>query len=372
MKLSTSETDGITVIETMRNGAINSTTPVIVITGQDDAQAVERAYLAGATSFLTKPLNWMLFTPHVEFVLRSGQIEDELREASATAAFLSDLKSQVMQALAQEFQSPIKTIFGFSELIQKEVYGPLTPSAYKEMVSDISKSARCLNAALLKVMNFGRTLTQNLDIKSESIVAREAVFDAISAVEPLAHRRDIKIVADCNIDVKALLFADHVLLGQALHGVLENAVRLSPRGAQITVGAEILQDGGLSVSVSDYGPAHSQDLLREINGQVHNTPTHANPSQSSGVSIKIAKVLAEAHNGQLTMKSDAERGNVVRLNFPQNNRPVKELPAKAPVADRLAQISVELSNDPRFKERMPSNFVRSASSAADSRIGGTQ
>ena len=169
--------DGITVIETMRNGAINSTTPVIVITGQDDAQAVERAYLAGATSFLTKPLNWMLFTPHVEFVLRSGQIEDELREASATAAFLSDLKSQVMQALAQEFQSPIKTIFGFSELIQKEVYGPLTPSAYKEMVSDISKSARSLNAALLKVMNFGRTLTQNLDVKSESIVAREAVFD---------------------------------------------------------------------------------------------------------------------------------------------------------------------------------------------------
>ena len=365
--------DGVTVIETMRSGTANSTIPVIVITGHDDAKAVERAYLAGATSFLTKPLNWLLFTPHVEFVLRSGQIENELREASATAAFMSDLKSQVMQALAQEFQSPIKTIFGFSELIQKEVYGPLTPTKYKEMVSDISKSARNLNSALLKVMNFGHTLTQNLDIKCEPIKAREAVLDAMAAVEPLAHRRDINIVSNCNVDASAVLYADHALLGQALHGVIENAVRLSPRGAQITVGAEMSPDGGLTVSVSDQGPAHSRDLLREINGQMHNAPAIASPSQSSGVSIKIAKVLAEAHKGQLTIKSGIESGNVVRLNFPQNHSPEKrELPA-APRSNRLAQISAELSQDPRLKVRLANNAALAGTTgAAHARTGGTQ
>jgi CheY-like chemotaxis protein len=105
---------GFTVIETLRKDPQNAAIPVIVIKGHDDADAVNRAYRAGATSFLTKPLNWLLFTPHVEFVLRSGDTESELREATATLAFLSDLKSQMMSALAQEFQGPIKPSLVFA------------------------------------------------------------------------------------------------------------------------------------------------------------------------------------------------------------------------------------------------------------------
>jgi CheY-like chemotaxis protein len=369
--------DGIAVIETLRGGSRNATIPVVVITGHDDAQAVERAYLAGATSFLTKPLNWLLFTPHIEFVLRSGQIEDELREASATSAFLSDLKSQVMQALAQEFQTPIKTIFGFSELIQKEVYGPLQVPAYKDMMADISKSARSLNAALLKVMNFGRTLTQNLDMKCAAVKAREAVLDAIASVEQLAQRREIQIDVQCSIADDVSLFADQALLSQALHGVVENAIRLSSRGAHVSVRAETSPDGGLVVSVTDEGPAHPQDLLREINGQLNAIPVYANQPQSNGVSIKIAKVLAEAHNGHLTLKSDTMSGNLVRLTFPRGGMAAiptaTSQPAIADVPARLAQISAELSSSAQLKDRLA--FNASPSRAPDfklNRTGGAQ
>ena len=314
--------DGLTVIKTLRSGTLNATIPVIVITGHDDAQAVERAYDAGATSFLTKPLNWILFTPHIEFVLRSGQIEKELREASATAAFLSDLKSQVMSALAQEFQSPIRTIFGFSELFQKEVYGPLSPPAYKDMMADISKSANSLNAALLKVMDFGHTLTQNLEIKSDVINAREAVLDAVAAMEPLAQRRSITIVSHCSVPDDASLYADRALLNQALRGIIENAIRTSERGSEVDVNAYMAVDDSLVVTVGDQGPAHQQDFLRDVNGGSRATPSFGSHQQSSGVSIKIAKVLAEAHRGQLKISSDTMRGNKFRLTIPKNGQSI--------------------------------------------------
>jgi two-component system, sensor histidine kinase and response regulator len=361
--------DGLTVIKALRSGALNATIPVIVITGHDDAQAVERAYDAGATSFLTKPLNWILFTPHIEFVLRSGQTEKELREASATAAFLSDLKSQVMSALAQEFQTPIKTIFGFSELFQKEVYGPLSPPAYKDMMADISRSANSLNAALLKVMDFGHTLTQNLEVKSDVIKARDAVLDAISAMEPLAQRRDIKIIATCTIPNDAMLYADRALLNQALRGVIENAIRISERSAEIDVGAHIASDDSLVVTVGDQGPAHQPDFLREVNGGSRAVQTFGSHQQSNGVSIKIAKVLAEAHRGQLKISSDTMRGNESRLTIPRHGQPSSKIAATAseprPEAPRpqaatdamarLARISAELSEDPRLKDKQALN-----------------
>jgi CheY-like chemotaxis protein len=347
--------DGVTVIETLRKGGLNATIPVIVITGHDDAVAVERAYLAGATSFLTKPLNWILFTPHVEFVLRSGETEAELREASATAAFLSNLKSQMMSALAQEFQTPLKTILSFSQLIQKEVYGAISPPAYGEMLQDIDKSARSLNVALLKVMNYGQSLTQHLQIRSEPLNARNTITDVIEAFETQAQRRGIFIKPSITVAPETKLFADGALLSQALRSVLDNAVRLSPRGAIVDVRASIDDSGALSMVVSDDGPALAQDLLHEVNGRPAAPRMTAPITQTTDVSIRIAKILTEAHQGKMTLSSDPVLGNEVHISIPLGSAPKAEASnSPAPPTDalqRLARISAELSADPRFRDK---------------------
>lgn len=347
--------DGITVIETLRKGGQNAHIPVIVITGHDDAQAVERAYLAGATSFLTKPLNWILFTPHVEFVLRCGETEAELREASATAAFLSTLKSQMMSALALQFQTPLKTILGFSQLIQKEVYGPVSPPAYQEMFAEIDKSARSLNVALLKVMNFGESLSKHLQINSEELCARDAVTDAIAAFETQAERRDVKLTSTIQIDGDIVLNADPALLSQALRSVLDNAIRLSPRGAEVTISAQATAGGDLTISVGDDGPPLAEDLLYDVNGRQAARRAPPQPTQSTDVSIKIAKILTEAHRGRMTLSSDPIMGNTVALSIPLKPVPAAvthDERATAPDAlQRLARISAELSEDPRIKDK---------------------
>jgi two-component system, sensor histidine kinase and response regulator len=346
--------NGLDVIASLRMGEINATIPVIVITGHDDASAVEDAYRVGATSFLTKPLNWLLFTPHVEFVLRSGDTENELREASATAAYLSDLKSQMMLALAAEFQKPIKTIFGFSQLIEKEVYGPIEVPAYKDMIADISRSAHALNAALLKVMDFGQSLTDHLRIEVEPVNARDAVLAAIHGLEDQAERREIRIVPEIDIADAFMVQADRALLNQALRSILESAVRLSPRGGDVQLTAGIAADGGLTVTVGDTGQPLPRDLLVEINGPVPGTkPTIAHHKPSADVSIKIAKILTEAHHGRLTIESSVSGGNIVKFTIPRSHKiaPTVATPAPADALLRLQKISEELSDDPRLQDK---------------------
>lgn len=347
--------DGLEVIAKLRAGELNSNIPVIVITGHDDAGAVERAYFAGATSFLTKPLNWVLFTPHVEFVLRAGQIEAELRETTAAAAFLSDLKSELMTALAREFQAPIKTIMGFSELMNKEVYGPLSPPNYKDMTFDIGKAAQNLNAALLKLMDFGRTLTDQLSISDQDINACEIVRDAIAALEPKASRRDIKIAADINIPAHVAVKADKALFGQALRGLLDNAIRMSPRGSEVKVAAELTADHRFTISTSDLGPEVSSDLLLEINGRSTPQQSFARQTETHDVGVKIAKVLTEAHQGSMSVRSGFGGPNIVRIELPRERVKVTEglriTPPVPAMAERFAAISSALAQDPRIGNR---------------------
>jgi DNA-binding response OmpR family regulator len=75
--------DGFEVLRRMRDEPATATTPVIVVTGREDVSAIDRAFLAGATSFIVKPLNWRLLAYQIRFVHRAFRTEQTLRGAKA-------------------------------------------------------------------------------------------------------------------------------------------------------------------------------------------------------------------------------------------------------------------------------------------------
>ena len=59
---------------------------VIVQTGREDVEAIDKAFRLGATSFVTKPLNWRLLTYQILYVLRASRAERHLQSAAAAGA----------------------------------------------------------------------------------------------------------------------------------------------------------------------------------------------------------------------------------------------------------------------------------------------
>jgi len=64
--------EALGVLRALRSRSDARATPVIVVTGREDIEAVDAAYAAGATSFAVKPLNWRLLGRQVRFVLRAA------------------------------------------------------------------------------------------------------------------------------------------------------------------------------------------------------------------------------------------------------------------------------------------------------------
>ncbi len=80
--------DGFEACRRMRAIDQDDGTPIIMLTGVDDIEAIERAFEAGATDFITKPINWPLLTQRVRYALRGGALlrevrQNRLREAAA-------------------------------------------------------------------------------------------------------------------------------------------------------------------------------------------------------------------------------------------------------------------------------------------------
>jgi DNA-binding response OmpR family regulator len=92
--------DGFSVLKALRASPKTRDLPVIVVTGREDVDAVDRAFGAGATSFVVKPLNWRLLSHQLRYVHRTSINE---RQMAARMARLAAEGAQFLgRALARD------------------------------------------------------------------------------------------------------------------------------------------------------------------------------------------------------------------------------------------------------------------------------
>lgn len=79
---------GMNGVEMVRVIRADNDTPIVMLTGLDDTASIDASFEAGATSFVTKPVNWRLLSYHIRFVLRAH------RDAQRSGAMPREVQAQ--------------------------------------------------------------------------------------------------------------------------------------------------------------------------------------------------------------------------------------------------------------------------------------
>ncbi|HJV35626.1 putative bifunctional diguanylate cyclase/phosphodiesterase [Geomonas sp.] len=83
--------DGFSVCSAIRQTGVGRDTPVLMMTGLDDLDSIDCAYEAGATDFITKPINWHILPYRVSYMLRASGTLEQLRESREGLAHAQSL-----------------------------------------------------------------------------------------------------------------------------------------------------------------------------------------------------------------------------------------------------------------------------------------
>lgn len=75
--------DGFAVCQVIRSRPEGQTVPIVMMTGLDDIDSIHKAYGAGATDFITKPINWQILAYRVHYIFRSSKAFMDLRTSEA-------------------------------------------------------------------------------------------------------------------------------------------------------------------------------------------------------------------------------------------------------------------------------------------------
>ena len=329
---------GFDVLDKVRSSLRNPNVPVLVITGHDDAESVSRAFDGGAISFLVKPLNWMLFVHHVQFVLKAARAEGDLRRANRTAEFMSDLKSRLVGTLVTEFQTPLRNAAGFATLLHQEPDGPIQSDLYRAWIGELFRAVERLNATHLKMLNFGRSLSESITLKEEIVAIGPLVGTIVQGCSDAARRRHLQLIDRIDVSPDLEVTADRVLIAQALRNVVENAIRLSRRGTAITVRVDVDTAGQLLIEITDTTPSMSASEIDDVLGLKPYAASKPETVEAS-TGMKLSRVLVDAHQGKMTLRSLGD-GMLTELRLPRQ-RVIWPIAASSD-ADRLRQVAAAL------------------------------
>lgn len=293
---------GFELTEVIRADPDLKETPVIVITASDHADAVDKAFAAGATSFLSKPVNWTLFTQAVMFVLRANTDQKALRVARDQAEAGAKFKDGLMSVMSHELRTPLNAIIGFGQLLGEQ-FQKQNDHLHKEYADYIVDGGK-------RLLNTVSDMLLASDACSGPITINETdatVGEIIETVNSLVSSTIAAAGADMSVSIQERnleVCCDRLLIARAIAKLLENAVKFSPRGVKIVLGAARTKKGDLAIMVKDNGPGIPPEKLKNASAPFAQPDMSLRRSKEGlGLGLPLTQTIAAAHGAAFRIRS---------------------------------------------------------------------
>ncbi|HEY0881240.1 MAG TPA: HAMP domain-containing sensor histidine kinase, partial [Archangium sp.] len=211
----------------------------------------------------------------------------------------------MLGGVAHEVKNPLGGIELFSGLLDEELVGA-SPDV-KEARSHVEKIRREL-AYLKRIVEDFLAFAREQKVAFEPLDAGELLQGAADHLAGEAEGKSVKLVVEAQ---PAKLSGDASLLTSALVNLVKNAVQISTAGQQVTLRGRL--DGARYVfDVEDQGPGIASELQAQIF-----EPFFTTREKGTGLGLPLARKLAEAHRGTLTLESKPGR-TCFRLSLPRS------------------------------------------------------
>ena len=215
-----------------------------------------------------------------------------------------------MSLVSHELRSPMAAVIGAARTLE-ERWRELNADQRAAFLSLIADETNRLATLIGDVLDTSRIEAGTFSYRFTEVDVAELVRATVAGFA--LHQDDVSVVARADGDVPSVR-GDRERLRQVLRNLLENAVKYSPDGEAVDVRARA-EDGRVLVIVEDSGPG----IPAEQHGLIFERFGRANVGlgkPGTGLGLFIARSIAEAHGGTLSVASAPGEGATFTLELP--------------------------------------------------------
>jgi PAS domain S-box-containing protein len=237
-----------------------------------------------------------------DLALAGARAYEQARQAWAEAEQANHLKDEFLATLSHELRNPLNSIVGYADVLLRSREAKQVP-LIQQAAATIHRNAAAQTQLVNDLLDLSRLQTGKLAIDHQPIALAAIVGDAVQSVRSQAAAKEQKLVIDFPGE-RLLVLADSVRVQQIVWNLVNNAVKFTPKGGQVSVRLSregtaaqlVVEDTGQGIA-ANFLP-HVFEMFRQSEGGI--TRTHG----GMGIGLALVKQLVELHGGHVEAHSD--------------------------------------------------------------------
>jgi signal transduction histidine kinase len=246
---------------------------------------------------------------------RLKRANEELEEAG-------QLKSAFIEVASHEFNTPITLVLGLSELLR--LLNPRRDEQEQALVERISDSARQLARLVTNTLTLMRADDFRQTLQRARVDLAGLLRGVIGQVQPFVHARHLRLDVDVPDDL-GTFEVDADKISACVVNLLTNAIKFTPDGGEITLGARLSGPDEAEIRIVDRGIGLEpralnrlfQPFFTQFDSSLHSSGDFGFNKRGLGLGLSIVKQFVELHGGRVRAESVLGEGTTVTVVLPR-------------------------------------------------------
>ena len=236
-----------------------------------------------------------------------AQVNRELQE-------MDRLKSAFIGVITHELRSPFANIAFSLQIFTRHGVENLSPEQ-QEQLEQLTNSLHQAKSMVDNLVTFATFLSKQGELSLKPVAFGEVVDDSLKALEPMARNKEHVLRVAVPTD-QPLLQGDPDRLSDAIHHLVQNAIKFTGEGGEIWVGSRV-ENGQLVFEVKDNGVGVAADKLEGLwEGFTQMADPLRRGVEGLGLGLALVKYIVTAHGGQVFAHSEEGKGSIFGFRIP--------------------------------------------------------
>jgi signal transduction histidine kinase len=245
------------------------------------------------------------------------------------------LKDEFVSVVSHELRTPLTAIKGYTQHLVRRIErrirkmrsnasepiapGSEPPESYDlRSLNIIQSQTEHLERLVNDLLDLSQVQWGQLNLNYESFYLADILSESIHSVQVSAEQHYISM--DIQVE-NTLVMADRVRIGQVIGNILDNAVKYSPNGSQVSVRLEEEKNGDYLISIIDQGIGVSPQQFDHIFERFYRVHNMASQQYSGiGLGLYVAKAIIDRHGGRIWFTSNSGLGTTFYFTIPAKPR----------------------------------------------------
>jgi signal transduction histidine kinase len=244
------------------------------------------------------------------FTQMSERIVEQVEKLKQT----DRLRRELIANVSHDLRTPLTALHGYIETLLIKG-GELSVERQREYLETALRSSERLSKLVSELFELAKLDSRVEPLKREAFSVADLMQDVVAEFQLVAQRQGVSLQARVDDELRPVL-GDIELIERVLQNLIENAIRHTPAGGEVTVEAR-RQDDAVDIAVSDNGCGIPDEDLPYIFDRFYRARSASNQgAQGAGLGLAIAKRIMELHGSSIRAESKLNVGTRFTFSMP--------------------------------------------------------